>query len=251
VLGAGRYEHVEASAFEKRRAGLWHVKLSGTSRYDGRNLPHPCSDTPSLSTAVPAVGASWQPTAQVALALDVEYHVEIESALLFAESHRILGVWHDRIKAATDSLNEASQYRNNEARLAARECVKAIRKQCIGKFSSEPTPMTRSGPDWRGAMISEARQCMIRNIATCVAADAVPFACNVDSLYFVSNHREVSQILLRLGNQMGQYKHLGTFPLAEAGPVVRWDTHCFGDEDQNPARGKLPCPTRYTCAGDP
>ena len=154
-------------------------------------------------------------------------------------------------------LDEASQYRNNEARLAARECVKAIRNQCIGKFSSEPTPMTLYRPDWRGAIISEARQCMIRNIATCVAADTVPFACNVDSLYFVSDHREVSQIPLRLGRQMGQYKHLGTFPLAQVAPwldgtLTALVTRIKTLQEENSHAWKessLPRPTRYTCAG--
>ena len=218
VLGAGRYEQVEAPAFEKRRAGLWQVKLSGTSGYDGQDLPHPFANTPTISRAFASEGTTWQHTAQVALALEVGYQVEIERALLFAKSHRILAGWHDRIKAASDGLNDASWYRHEEARLAARECVKAIRNQSIGKFSSLPTPQTLYRPDWRGAIISEARACMIRNIATCAAAGVVPFACHVDSLYVVSEHQEVSHLPLRVRSEMGHYKHLGAFPLLELAP---------------------------------
>lgn len=71
VLGAGRYERVEAPPFEKRRAGLWQVKLGGASSYDGRDLAHPFYNTPTSSSALPSEGATWQYTAQVALALEV------------------------------------------------------------------------------------------------------------------------------------------------------------------------------------
>jgi len=208
LVGAGECVHVNRPAFNKKRPGLWHITLSGLSQFNGVDLPHPTNGEPD----------SWQDTPMVQCCLECGYQVEVIEAYVFSEAHTTFTPFYERFRDARQALMmDTSSYKNDLARTIALDQVKRIYTRFTGLLGYHPADGEAQRwyyrPDWRNAVVSEAKHRMFLTIKSFCESNPHLVAVYVDGLYLVSRSEDVNLTGIELSQQLGKYKRDATYPL--------------------------------------
>jgi hypothetical protein len=212
-LGAGEYTYQTRPAFSPGLPGLWHIRISGSSHFDGQRLPHPTDGRDE----------SWQYTPTVKLALDVGYEVEVLEGYFFTEYHRTLRYWAERIRDARAQLEQPEAFRNKEAADAALLLVKAIYTQSLGWLAHVPEKLEETNrpfyrPDWYFTLIALARGMMFRTIeGVWRQAGQAPVKVATDAVFYASNdpNPRTAVPILTIEKGVGRFKHTESFAMSE------------------------------------
>jgi hypothetical protein len=212
-LGAGEYVYQTKPTFDEKIPGLWHILLSGESRFNGRDLPHPTSGQAD----------SWQHSVTVKLCMELGYQVKILEALLFPEYHQTLRPWYELIAETRQKLLTPGAYKNAQAQAVAYGAIKNIYTSSLGKLAetaraASQNPLYR--PDWWCGVVALSRVRILTKIAELAAVGYRPVAVHTDALYFVSHEADPLAALPGLVTQehgIGRFKHVDSFPLADIG----------------------------------
>ena len=152
----------------------------------------------------------------------------VHEAYVWPTSHRALEPWYKRLRDARVALkSDMYTYPHAEARQLAYQAIKAIYTQSIGWLSS--TAWDREGddlwrPDWRDAIIGQARANLFRNILTFVKSGHIPWMAGADCLYFVSDDPDpltAKPEKMSIGDTLRDFKIKdAAIPLEELLPLI-------------------------------
>jgi len=211
ALGHGNATHVErpdpSSApitFDKRTPGYWLAHVEGGDTANGL-LPDPIRPTLRTSSAAAQMGApdgyQWLTTPTLALAVEIGATLDIQEAWVWQTAHKPLEPWYVRLRDARLALlpgdaGDARRYPNSDARALALAQVKGLYRAQSGRFNAafyadavargeQPSPLYR--PDWRHALIAQARANQYRAARRLARVGVYPFAVQVDCFYIASD----------------------------------------------------------------
>lgn len=206
-LGVGEPEHWSGPAtfFDRHWAGYWLAELPGP--------PSPLLPDPFAPGSFVEPGPRWATTPTLALAAELGTPALVREAYVWPRTYRHLRLWAEQLRDARAGLMANG---SAEAR-AALAVVKLAYVKAFGRFES---PEQGYGPelfrpDWTAQVIAQARVNLYRRLRRLAWP---PFAVDVDALYFAAptaDPAEAARLLgLPLGFGLGQFKHIGTAPLA-------------------------------------
>lgn len=205
-LGMGEARHLAASSStaselagcvasvttKNKMPGYWLASIA----YDPPDgMPNPFADVLAPGADRPAWRADaprWVTTPTLDLAVSLGARVDVREAWVWSERHRPLETWRNLLKDARETLTRAARGCADESAPAvALAVVKATYTQGIGwldgswlRTSSEPEDLYR--PDWRHAVMAQARANFYRNgLAVYEAHGLAPFAAYTDAWYYV------------------------------------------------------------------
>jgi hypothetical protein len=200
-VGAGEYIYEQKPLFNKRVPGLYHIRLYGTSKFDGVNLPHPTKGATD----------TWVSTPLVQAAKECGYEVEVLEAYIFPEYHATFTPWYKMLRDARASLTRGlARYRNEDARKAALDSVKMMYKKATGLLGEEPQEGEKTHwynrPDWRSMIYDEANHHMFLTLLKLESDATHLVGVFVDSLFLVSDNPNPLEAFpaLPIGYQVGK-----------------------------------------------
>lgn len=227
ALGFGEAEHTAAGPvpFDRTRPGYWRARLLFPT-------------LPAFPEAWLGLGEEhWYTTPTITLALELGASVAIAESYTWPEHHRALEPWYKRLRDARAALtSDGERFPDSDARELACAAVKAVYTQSIGWLSSRL--WAREGhalyrPDWRDAIIAQARANLLRTAESCTAAGVPPFMVGADCLYFTSNEPDPVRALppaLTLGQTLRDFKVKdAAVPLADLLPLLDSPSVRVGD----------------------
>lgn len=217
ALPAGPFQRFEAAHFPlwpagKLPPGLWHMRrpawpyptLPDPFQPQGRRADHIWVTTPTL---------------QLAAELLPDQPAEVTECYVWDESHRYLEPWYRRIRDALAGLQRGT---------AERDALKAVYQQGWGRLASRKRgeqSWDLYQPVWAMTLVAEARNRMVRQLAR---LERPPVAVDVDGAWFLTSipdpARFASTIGLRLGDGIGQWRHLNTTTGTEARAALQQPT---------------------------
>ncbi len=217
-VGAGEYSHVDRPTFNKQQPGVWHIRLSGVSPFNGVDLPHPTDNQID----------SWQDTAMVICAMECGYQVELLEAYVFTEAHTTFRPFYDQLRDAIYSLqSDTTRYKNELARAIALKQCKLIYTRFTGLLGHKPgeneTRHWYNRPEWRNAIVGEAKRRMFVTLKRLLDQGVQPIAVYVDGLYLISNEPDIAASIspaIELSQQLGKYKLDDMFLLSDVAHLV-------------------------------
>lgn len=212
-VGGKRCTYQVKPAFNKRVPGLYHIKLSGESRFNHKDLPHPLKGKTD----------TWVSTPLVQAAMECGYQVEIIEGYLFEDYHTTLTPWYERLREARKALIEdLDRYKREVPRQAALSLVKSYYTRAIGLLGRERKAGEKAQwydrPDIRNMIVDEATHRMMLTLINLDLRESLSLVgMYVDGLYFVSNNPNPYETVpgLAIGTSLGKYKYEGTYPLQE------------------------------------
>jgi hypothetical protein len=208
LLGEGQPVYKSGAEIDanKLEIGIYHIRLTGTSRFDGKQLPHPTDGQTD----------SWQWVYSVKLCQDLGYQVEILEGYTWARAHTTLRPWADRVwKARTKLKTNTKRYNHETARLAACSAMQTIIRGGMGLLASKPKFTDNAGaydwyrPDWNALIVDHARVKMFYIIRKFAEQGYTPFGVLTDCLYFVAstdNHTQALPGMFDRTSELGGYK---------------------------------------------
>jgi hypothetical protein len=210
VMGAGAPVHVEKPLFqmkERPTPGVWYCRVSGSSIFDGVQLPHP--------TRGKTEGWFWSYT--VKLLMEVGYHVEIEQAYLWENGHTILRPFAERLWRARASLKEdMNRYRHEQARERAQDAIKLMMNVALGWLDmgknrdlSEEEIVWYHRPDWYQLLRDNAYYQMFWRVRTYLKKGFSPIGIYEDCLYYAVddlNHETALPGMMERVGKLGGFK---------------------------------------------
>ncbi len=161
----------------------------------------------------------WYPAPALELARELRLEVRILEAYTYAESHRWLAPWYERLRDTRAALAAAE----GPAALLALGAVKATYTWSLGRLAGgwlEPGDATFR-PDWRHAIIARARANMHRHLVRVYRTSrAVPVGRNADAVLYASDLADpiaaAAQLGLELSAQLGKWKPAGSLSASDA-----------------------------------
>lgn len=218
-LGIGDYTYLVKPEFSNKFAGLWHIKLTGTSPFNGVSFPHPTNQQTD----------TWVYTYTVEAAIRCGYQVEIIEAYIFTESSNLLRPLYEKLREARTALQTDTQrFRNDQARRVALHGLKRVYTSLYGDFKHIPEYgdkwIWKHRPDWYNQVIDFATFRMF------LALQSKPknlVGIYSDALYFVSNTPNYQEALpgFTISDQLGKYKlkDTGVYPMNEVRHLLTGD----------------------------
>jgi hypothetical protein len=225
LLGTGNPVYQKSPHFDQKKAvpGVWHCKISGTSEFDGVNLPHPTNGKTE----------GWFYTYTVKLLFEVGYQVEITEAYVWQEYHTILRPFAEKLFSGREVLDDTlasdtTRYKNVQARKIASKCIKFIAVKSLGWTrmlkdlnETEEELDWYIRPDWDDLVIDNARYQMCWRIRKCIAKGYYPVGVHADCLYFTSPTSDHEQALPLLDKpMMERRKKLGGYKQHYQTPIT-------------------------------
>jgi hypothetical protein len=190
----------------KLEIGIYHIKLTGSSRFDGKQLPHPTDGQAD----------SWQWVYTVKLCMDLGYQVEIIEGYTWARSHTTLRTWAEKLwKSRVALKTDRKRYSNDPARLAACEVVQKVIRGAMGLLAHPPEYPDRPGaydwyrPDWNALIVDHARVKMFYVIRKYADMGYIPFGVLTDCIYFIcatDDHAQALPGMFDRAGELGGYK---------------------------------------------
>lgn len=211
-VGAGDYHHEVKPTFERKVPGRWHIELSSTSVFNGKDLPHPTNGKIK----------GWCDTSMVQSAILCGYDIQVIEGYLFREHHTTFKPWYEILKSARHELRtNTTTYKNEVARLAALASVKTMYSRGIGlmgypvKWGEKRYWYNR--PDMRNAIVSASNNRMFWNMVQHYKQGYAPVAIYVDDMYYLSDNRNPTTAVpvLKLSDEVGQFRHKETYLLSD------------------------------------
>ena len=206
----------------RKHPGYWRTAVSTNQDL---LLPDPIS--PYRDPTEQAEGI-WLSSATLDLAIELGRVRAVHEAYVWPTSHRALEPWYKRLRDARIAFKtDTRTYQQAAARQLAYQAVKAIYTQAIGWLSS--TAWDREGdelwrPDWRDAIIGQARTNLFRNILGFVQSRHVPWMAGADCLYFISDDPDplsAKPDKMKIGEALSDYKVKdAAIPLEELLPLI-------------------------------
>jgi hypothetical protein len=229
LLGSGEPTHITCPTFHTKESelqpGVWRCQISGSSPFNGRELPHPTD----------GVTRGWFWTYTVKLLLELGYNVEISEAWVWdhKESHTILRPWAESLWQARLSLKtNTERYTNRQARVYAYEASKEVANQGMGLLDHKPDHPDWKGaydwyrPDWYALLKDNARYQMFWRIRKYLGLGFTPVGIHEDCLYYVTNDPTPETALPgmmdrrdKLGGYKVKYAHVQVIPMEVAAPL--------------------------------
>ena len=206
----------------RKHPGYWRTTLSANQDL---LLPDPISPYKDPTEQPEGI---WLSSAALDLAIELGRVRAVHEAYVWPTSHRALEPWYKRLRDARVALkSDMYTYPHAEARQLAYQAIKAIYTQSIGWLSS--TAWDREGddlwrPDWRDAIIGQARANLFRNILTFVKSGHIPWMAGADCLYFVSDDPDpltAKPEKMSIGDTLRDFKIKdAAIPLEELLPLI-------------------------------
>jgi hypothetical protein len=220
-VGRGDYVHKAYPTFDRKQPGKWHITISGTSPFNGVDLPHPTG----------GVTEGWFSTGVVQSCKLVGYQVDIQEAYLWPNHHTTLKPLYERLRDARDVLsNDTARFKNEVARLAALETVKRFYSRGTGLMGYPPKKGQKvqwyHRPDIRDAVVEANNNYVIWFIQQLYNAGCVPVGVSVDDIFFLSNNPNPLQVVpgMRISNEVGDFRHKYTYPLKDVAHHITSNT---------------------------
>lgn len=227
LLGVGLPAYVSRPQFDikKLQPGVWHIKLSGNSTFNGLTLPHPVM---GYGETIEPIIDTWAWSYTVKLCIELGYTVDIVEAWVWEEAHTTLRPWASETWASRSTLKtDTERYPNAQARQVAYERAKSIANHAIGLLATAPANPNWAGaydlyrPDWRELIRDNARYWMFRRIMKYLDMGYSPVGCFVDCLYYVTSESNPETALAgfmdragKLGGYKVKYSRAQVFPVS-------------------------------------
>lgn len=215
LLGTGEPEHRERPVFDMKKplAGVYLCSITGTSDFNGVDLPHPTDGR--------TYGWFW--TYTVKLLHEVGYTVDIEEAYVWPweRSHTILRPWAELLwnaRASLDSKNplcNSTRYPSKEARELAYNAVKPVLNMSIGLLAKQREYEGYAGatdlyrPDWNALIVDNARYQMFWRMRSFMKKGYTPIGVLADCLYYIvdtDDHIAALPGMFDRSDKLGGYK---------------------------------------------
>lgn len=207
-LGEGEPVYKRGTEIDASRlqTGIYHIRLSGASQWDGVQLPHPTDRQVDL----------WAWVYTVKLCQDLGYGVEIVEGVVWERAHTTLRTWAERVWRSRAGLKrDKKRYQNEAGRLASNEAMQTIIRGAMGLLAHKPEFADRQGaldwfrPDWNRLIVDLSRVKMFYTIRKYVELGYKPFAVLTDCIYFIGvcdNHPQAIPGLFDRAGELGGFK---------------------------------------------
>ena len=207
-LGLGEAEHVDAPAFDHRLPGYWECV---TRPWLLDNLPDPLRPVGTSRQGHPMI---WLTTPTVALARELGVLESITSAWVWKRHSRVLSPFYEVMRTARSQLGDVARAGGPDAGAArvALGAVKVCYSQGIGwldQYATDAHGETLHRPDWRHAVVAQARANHFRKLAKVASFGHQPFAVMNDCDYYLSDVDDAEAARpaeYQLGDGLGCYK---------------------------------------------
>lgn len=187
---------------------IWALHGSPTSGPFARlGIPHPLYRAGLEPRAFTPPGV-WVNAPTLRLLLELRVTFACSEAYVWRESHRFFDPWYKRLAAARVALMQD----DTEAGRLALDVVKQVYARTVGALATEKRPDTDAlkRPDWRHAVIAEARALHYRAMLRCLDCGAAPVYMTEDTLGYLSPTPDVAEAAARLDLRVsataGHYK---------------------------------------------
>lgn len=234
-LGIGDYIHVKNEPFHHYKPGLWYVKINGTSIFDGKMLPYPCSLL-EYSTE----GLLY--TSTVKFLIDLGYDVEIKDAYIWPIScaeidndeysgsySKILENWSNILGKAYHDIRTRKDFKNKRGVEIAKTMIKHMYSKALSRLSHDEAYEDSSDidrTDWYHIVLSEADMRINRIIEKLAQIGMYPLFKRVDALWYASDEENVENAfhnLLRMEVKPGHFKEVYKLPMEKCKDILTSD----------------------------
>ena len=223
-LGFGAVTHLTAYAAEGYTATAWRAGMPKAPRliapgyyrvwatnasgaFARLGIPHPLYRA-NLEARAFAPSGVWVNAPTVRLLLELRIAFACSEAYTWQTSHRFFDPWYKRLNAARlDLMADASP----AGRLAL-DVVKQVYARTVGDlaYAKRPDDDPLKRPDWRHAVIAEARALHYRAMLRCLDRGYTPVLMTEDTLGWLSSTPDVTELATRLDLRVsataGHYK---------------------------------------------
>jgi hypothetical protein len=194
--------------YNKRVVGVWYGTFTGSSKYNGTELP----------SAI-ARGKQWFYTPEIEIALMLGYEsFQPEKAIIWETKHRVFNKWVPILRDGKKDLETNPQYTNMVARQLAIDGIKKIYTHMVGRLNRQKTYYNQKDkflrPDYRAMVVGDNKLKVFYQINKLVGMGYIPFMVNNDALYFLSDERNpmlAIPTIMDRQDKLGGYKHNGTY----------------------------------------
>jgi hypothetical protein len=234
LLGEGEPNYIERPVFDMKKslAGVYSCSISGTSDFDGIQLPHPTNGVTN--------GYFW--TYTVKLLHELGYTIEIKDAYVWnwEKSHTILRPWVEHVWSARERLDsnnprcDTIAYPSQDARKFAYGAVKPVLNSSLGLLDHPPDYDTEDSrawyrPDWYQLIKDYARYQMFWRIRTMLKNCGLrPVGVLADCLYYACTSDDHIQALPKMfdrWDKLGGYKRKFKKTIASAQYIPLFDQY--------------------------
>jgi hypothetical protein len=215
AVNLGGWRHVEAPEFSPKVPGYW--LLGELPEPADRLLPDVLNPTRRDAAGRPG---GWFVTPTLARAVELGCEIRPREAWLPDDDS---GRWYEPLYERLRDARRALTGERDPDSAAVLAAVKLVWHQTHGMFTVRP-PGGSGRPDHRHVLIATARAGMSRRLGKIAEAEARwPLAVATDNVAYASadpDPRSACPAGLVLGDGLGQFKHAGTLPMAEALPLL-------------------------------
>ena len=185
MLGSGNAKHYNIIPFDSSKVGVWRVKISGNSIYNGIELPLPYNE---YSTD------NWLWTPEIKITQKLGYNVQVEECYLWEEAHYIFRQWARMLWDTREELRLLSEEKNKLGYKLAYDSIKYIYTKTGGRLAHRNNTFKSKDVynrhDWFYTVIADTKLKVLLQIDKLVQLGFYPIMVETDCLYYLSDEKD-------------------------------------------------------------
>jgi hypothetical protein len=205
LMGSGNAIHYDDMQFDENKVGVWKVTISGSSMYNGIDLPLPYNEYATN-------GYYWTPELKIAKMLG--YDITVHECYIWNESHYIFRLWAKLLWDSREELKEKWLQTGIFGYKLAYDMIKSIYTETGGRLAHRDNNYSSKDVyqriDWFSLVVSDTRLKVLNQIDKLLKLGYKPIMVETDAIYYLSDEKDYKKAIPTLTDReknLGGYKH--------------------------------------------